>query len=131
MHALCSYDYAIIRAVPRVEREEFINVGVILSCPDVDFVAARIDLDESRLRALDPVADIGTIRRHADVVVAICRGGPESGPIGGLPKRERYHWPVAPRSTVIQMSPSHAGQCTEPEKALEHLLESMVRVTPG
>lgn len=128
MHALCSYDYAIVRAVPRVEREEFINIGVIVSCFEKDFLAARIEIDEARLMAFDPTIDIDAIRRHAHSVVVICEGGPDAGAIGKLPQRERFRWLVAPRSTIIQISPSHAGQCDEPAKVLEHLVEKMVRV---
>lgn len=128
MHALCSYDYAIVRVVPRVERQEFVNIGVIVSCPEQDFLAARIEIDEARLKAFDPTIDIDAVRRHASGVVVICQGGPDAGPIGKLPQRERFHWLVAPRSTIIQMSPSHAGQCAAPTKVLEHLMEKMVRV---
>lgn len=123
----CSYDYAIVRVVPRVERQEFINIGVIVSCPNKEFLAARIELEEARLTAFDPTIDIDAIRRHANSIVRICEGGPDAGPIGKLTQRERFHWLVAPRSTIIQMSPAHAGQCEQPTKMLEHLLEKMVR----
>ncbi len=128
MHDHCSYDYAIVRAVPRVEREEFLNIGAIVSCPEKNFLAARIELDEARLKAFDPALDIDVIRRHANSIVLICEGGPDAGPIGKLTQRERFHWLVAPRSTIIQVSPAHAGQCAEPAKVLEHLLDTMVRV---
>lgn len=128
MHDHCSYDYAIVRVVPRVERQEFVNIGVIVSCPAKDFLAARIELDEARLQAFDPTLDIDAIRRHANSIVMICQGGPDAGPIGKLTQRERFHWLVAPRSTVIQMSSTHSGQCDQPTKVLEHLLEKMVRV---
>ncbi len=127
MHAHCSYDYAIVRVVPRAEREEFVNVGVIVSCPEKDFLAARIEIDETRLRAFDPTIDIDAVRRHANSVAIICEGGSDAGPIGKLTQRERFHWLVAPRSTIIQMSPSHTGRCDEPAKVLEHLMEKMVR----
>lgn len=128
MHDHCSYDYAIVRVVPRVERQEFINIGVIVSCPEKDFLAARIEFDEVRLKAFDPTVDLDAVRRHADSIVRICQGGPDAGPIGKLTQRERFHWLVAPRSTIIQMSPAHSGQCDEPTKVLEHLLDKMVRV---
>lgn len=122
-----AYDYAIVRVVPKVEREEFINAGAIVSCPASDFLEARIELDEARLLVLDPGADLAAIRAHLATIPAICIGGPDGGPIGRLPKRERFHWLTAPRSTVIQTSPVHTGACTDPAALLEHLLVTMVR----
>ncbi len=121
-----TYDYAIVRVVPKVEREEFINAGVIVSCPDKNFLEARIELDETRLLALDPTADLPTIRAHLEAIPAIC-AGKDAGPIGKLTSRERFHWLVAPRSTMIQTSPVHTGACSDPEALVEHLLEVMVR----
>jgi Protein of unknown function (DUF3037) len=122
-----TYDYAIIRVVPRVERGEMVNVGVILSCPDVAFLEAGIELDESRLLALDETLDVGAIRANLATIPAICLGGPESGPIGAMAQRSRFHWLVSPRSTIIQMSPVHTGRTSDPARALDHLLETMVR----
>ena len=122
-----SYDYAIIRVVPRVERGELVNVGVILSCPAVDFLDARVEVDEERLRALDETLDIENIRAHLATIPAICAGGSGAGPIGELPQRNRFHWLVAPRSTVIQPSPVHTGRTGNPAAALERLLDAMVR----
>jgi len=122
-----TYDYAVIRVVPRVERGEMINVGVILSCPDVSFLEARIELDEARLLAFDPTLDLDEVRAHLDSIPVTCRGGAEAGPIGALPQRARFHWLVAPRSTIIQMSPVHTGRTDDPAAALERLLERMVR----
>ena len=130
MRAPCSYDYAIIRVVPRVDREEFINVGVIVSCPALDYLAARIDLDESRLRVLHPEVDLDTVRQNLASIPTICAGGPGSGPIGRLTPRERFHWLVAPRSTMIQPSSVHTGRCDQPSQVLENLLDKMVRVAP-
>ena len=127
MHARCSYDYAVIRVVPRVERGEFVNVGVILSCPTRDFLEARIELDESRLRALDPMLDLAAVRAHLAPIPLICRGGAEGGPIGRLPPRERFHWLVAPRSTSVQVSAVHTGRCADLDAALDDLLQKMVR----
>jgi hypothetical protein len=121
------YEYAIVRVVPRVEREEFVNVGVIVSCPARDFLEARIEPDEQRLKALDPAIDIESIRTHLTAIPAICAGGPDAGPIGELPQRRRFEWLTAPRSTVIQTSPVHTGYCQDPEAVLESLLETMVR----
>jgi Protein of unknown function (DUF3037) len=127
MRDQCSYDYAIIRVVPRVEREEFVNVGVIVSCPARGFLEARIELDEQRLIALDPTVDLESIRTHLSTIPAICAGGEQAGPIGQLSQRERFHWLVAPRSTTIQTSPVHTGFCKNQNEVLEHLLDTMVR----
>jgi hypothetical protein len=128
---LCTYDYAIIRVVPKVEREEFVNVGVIVSCPAKGFLEARIELDEQRLKALDATLDIESIRPHLVSIIAICAGGEQAGPIGQLSQRERFHWLTAPRSTTIQTSPVHTGHTTNPVSVLEHLLESSVRPPRG
>ena len=122
-----TYDYAIVRVVPKVEREEFVNVGVIVSCSTTGFLAARIELDEQRLLALDSTLDVESIRAHLATIPTICMGGEQGGPIGQLSQRERFHWLIAPRSTVIQTSPAHTGSCTEPAVVLEHLLDTMVR----
>jgi hypothetical protein len=122
-----TYDYAIIRVVPRVERGELINVGVILSCPDVEFLEARIEVDTSRLLALDPTLDMEATRANLDIIPLVCTGGPDAGEIGGLPQRSRFHWLVSPRSTIIQFSPVHTGRTHDPAAALERLLDTMVR----
>jgi hypothetical protein len=122
-----SYDYAIVRVVPRVEREEFINVGVILSCPAQDFLGARIELDERRLLALDATVDLEAVRANLASIPLVCAGGPAAGPIGKLAPRERFHWLVAPRSTIIQTSPVHSGRCLDPAAALDHLVRTMVQ----
>ena len=121
------YDYAVLRVVPRVEREEFLNVGVIVSCPARDFLEARIELNEQRLAAMDSTLDVESIRAHLLTIPAICAGGPQAGPIGQLSQRERFHWLVAPRSTIIQSSPVHTGYCKDPAEVLERLLNTMVR----
>jgi hypothetical protein len=117
-----------VRVVPRVEREEFVNVGVIVSCPDANLLTAAIELDETRVLALDPRVDLEAVRAHLDAVVRICRGGAEAAPIGLLPPRARFHWLTARRSAIIQMSPVHTGRTSNPEGVLEHLLTRMVRV---
>ena len=122
-----TYDYAIIRVIPRVEREEFVNVGVIVSCPAKGFLEARIELDELRLLALDATLDIVTVRDHLAAIPTICAGGAPAGPIGQLSPGERFRWLVAPRSTTIQTSPVHTGCCKNPTAVLEHLLDTMVR----
>lgn len=127
MHDHCAFDYAIIRVVPKVEREEFINVGVIVSCPAEGFLEARIELDEQRLAALDATLDRKTIREHLATFPAICAGGEQAGPIGQLSQSQRFHWLVAPRSTIIQTSAVHTGLCKELTGVVDHLLETMVR----
>ena len=131
MPAEYAYDYAIIRVVPRVERGEMINVGVILSCPDVEFLEARIDVDESRLLALDDAIEVEAIRAHLATIPAVCHGGPAAGPLGALPQRNRFHWLVSPRSTIIQMSPVHTGRTNDPGAAMDRLLDTMVRRRPA
>ena len=122
-----TYEYAIIRVVPRVEREEFINVGVIILCAAEKFIEARIELDEERLMAIDSTLDVESIRTHLASISAICNGGEQAGPIGLLTPSERFHWLVAPRSTIIQTSPVHTGRCKDLAAVLERLLDTMVR----
>jgi DUF3037 family protein len=123
----CSYDYAVVRVVPRVDREEFVNAGVIVSCQVRGFLEARIDLDTSRLLALDSSVDLDAVRANLASIPIICAGGPDAGPIGRLSPRERFHWLTAPRSTIIQTSRVHTGRCTKPGDVVEHLLNVMVR----
>ena len=122
-----AYDYAVIRVVPRVEREEFVNVGVVVSCPARGFLEARIELDPARVLTLDPGADIDTIYAHLASIPVICRGGAAAGAIGQLSPGERFRWLTAPRSTVIQFSAAHTGRCEDPEALLARLMETMVR----
>ncbi|MDC0711342.1 DUF3037 domain-containing protein [Stigmatella sp. ncwal1] len=127
MLARSSFDYAIVRVVPRVERGEFINAGVILYCLTSRFLSARVELDENRLAALAPEVDMELVRGHLESIPRICAGGRGAGPIGQLPQKERWHWLVAPRSTILQTSPVHSGLCEAPDRALEHLMDRMVR----
>lgn len=122
-----TYDYAIVRVVPRVERGEFVNAGVILSCAAEGFLQARIELDETRLLALDPQADLEAIGIMLATIPAICAGGDKGGAIGKLSVRERFHWLVAPRSTAIQTSAVHTGRCDDLAAALHKLMDRMVR----
>ena len=124
-----TYDYAIIRVVPRVERGEFLNAGVILACQDAGFLDARIELDEARLLALDPGADLATIAQHLAAIPAICAGGKRAGPLALLSRRERFDWLTAPRSALIQTSPVHTGRCNDSAAALDALMRKMVRTT--
>jgi hypothetical protein len=124
--AMRSFDYAVIRVVPRVEREEFVNAGVILFCLEQAFLAATVETNEPRLLALWPAVDLPLVRQHLEAIPKICAGRPDAGPIARLARRERFHWLVAPRSTVIQVSPVHSGLCAAPDRALAHLFEQMV-----
>ncbi len=116
-----SFDYAIVRVVPRVEREEFINAGVIVFCLEKRYLDARIRLDESRLKALWPEVDVALVREHLSAIPRICAGDASAGPIAGLSQRERFHWLVAARSTMIQTSPTHTGLCEGTEDLLDRL----------
>jgi hypothetical protein len=126
MHELFTFDYAIIRVVPLVDREEFLNAGAIVSCPAKQFLDARIELDLRRLHQFAPCVDPQTIEAYLLTIPLICAGGAKAGPIGQLPQRARFHWLVAPRSTIIQTSPVHSGLCADPEGSLVHLVETMV-----
>jgi hypothetical protein len=125
--AHCSYDYALIRVVPRVERGEFVNAGVILSCAERDYLHAAIELDEQRLLALDPAVDLELVRQHLQSFVVICRGGAAALAIGRLTPRQRFDWLVAPRSTMIQTSAVHSGKSADAAATLQHLMTTMVR----
>lgn len=125
------FEYAVIRVVPRVEREEFMNAGVILFCRPRKFLEARIELDEERLARFAPWAEVAGVREHLAAIPLICAGGPEAGPIGLLSQAERFHWLVAPRSTVIQPSPVHAGRTADPGRELEKLAVELVRPLTG
>jgi Protein of unknown function (DUF3037) len=116
-----SFDYAIVRVVPRVEREEFINAGVIVFCLEKRYLDARIRLDEARLKALWPDVDAALVREHLAAIERICAGDPKAGPIAGLSQRERFHWLVAARSTMIQTSPAHTGICEGTGDLLDRL----------
>lgn len=115
------FEYAVIRVVPRVDREEFINAGVIVFCLDRGFLEARVVFNEPRLEALWPGLDRESVREHLEAIPRICAGSPDAGPIAALSQRERFHWLVSPRSTVIQVSPAHAGMCDDPVAALDRL----------
>lgn len=126
MPAAASFDYAILRVVPRVERQEFINAGVIVFCLEKRYLAASVRLDAERLRALWPEADAAEINEHLEAVPRICAGDPSAGPIAALSQRERFHWLIAPRSTIVQPSPVHTGVCDDPEGLLERLAKQFL-----
>jgi hypothetical protein len=126
MPAQASYDYAVVRVVPRVDREEFINVGVILFSKALHFLAASVEVNEERLRSLAPAVDVDLVRRHLEAIPRICAGEEDAGPIALLSQSERFQWLVAPRSTMIQVSPVHGGLCDDPGARLEELFQWLV-----
>ena len=121
------YSYAVIRVVPRVERGECLNVGVVLFARELAYLEARVELDPARLRALAPDVDVTLIERHLGTFAAVCAGAPEGGPLAGLPPSERFHWLTSPRSTMIQTTPVHVGATADPIAVLEELLDAFVR----
>ena len=124
-----SYDYAVVRVVPDLERGEFLNAGIVLFAKVPGILAARVWLDEARLHTLSPDRDAAMIRAHLESVEHIASGGPGSGTIGRLSPSQRFHWLVSPRSTMIQMSPVHSGLCADAAEELERLFERLV--SPG
>lgn len=127
MPARDAFEYAIIRVVPRVERGEFVNVGVLLFCRSRRFLEARVELDTARLVALAPEIDLHEVREQLEHIAQICRGGPAAGPFAALPQHERFRWLTAPRSTIVQPSPVHCGMCADPQVVLDRLMVTMVR----
>lgn len=120
------FEYAIIRVVPKVEREEFLNVGVILYCKKLNYLETMYSLDEERLRAFSPNLDTVLVRQHLDAFGKISEAHPDSGPIGRLPTAERFRWLTATRSTIVQTSKVHPGLCTEPQALLTRLYTQLV-----
>ncbi|WP_078911165.1 DUF3037 domain-containing protein [Streptomyces sp. NRRL WC-3742] len=123
---LYDYEYAVIRAVPRVERGECVNVGVLLYCRRSTHLAARTHLDQGRLLALDPVADVQGVRRALQGIEAVCEGGPQAGPAAADSPGQRFRWLTAPRSAVVQPGPVHTGLTADPEVELRRLFEQLV-----
>lgn len=121
------YQYAIVRVVPHVERGECINAGVVLLCRSRGYVGALTFLDEARLRALAPDADIATIRAHLDAIEKVARGDPAGGPLARSSIAERFHWLVAPASTIIQPSEVHTGLTDDPATELDRLVADLVQ----
>jgi hypothetical protein len=128
--ALHPFAYAIVRVVPRVDRGESINAGIVLHCRPRRFLGARIALDEARLRALDPGCDPADVRPHLEAIEGIAAGDPAAGPIAALSQAERYHWLVSPTSTIIQPSEAHTGLTADPQATLDHLFATLV-LAPG
>jgi hypothetical protein len=122
-----AFDYAVIRVVPRVDREEFVNVGVVLHSPEQAFLAAALWVDPLRLQALSKELDLALVERHLRLLVDLCAADPAAGPLADLTTSERFHWVVATRSTVVQTSPVHGGLAEDLAATLEHLMDTMVR----
>jgi len=120
------FQYAIVRLVPHVERGECLNVGIVLLCRPRRYLGARILLDEERVAALAPDLDLATVRPHLEAIERIARGDPAAGPIAGMKPAERFHWLVAPASTIIQPSAVHTGLCQDPAAELDHLVATLV-----
>ena len=121
------FDYAVIRVVPRIEREEFVNAAVIVFARTLEYLGCACALDEARVLAIDPSADLAAIRRHLDGIAAICDGDASAGTIAQLPRPDRFHWLTTPRSTLLQPSPVHAGMTDDPAATLAHLVARLVR----
>ncbi|HTX45551.1 MAG TPA: DUF3037 domain-containing protein [Solirubrobacteraceae bacterium] len=120
------FAYAIIRVVPRIERGERFNVGVVLFCRQRDFLGAHVALDEGRLHALAPDLNPGEVRAHLRALVSVAAGDPDGGPIAELPASERFGWIVAPSSTVLQPSDVHTGLSEDPARTLQQLFAELV-----
>ncbi len=120
------FEYAVIRTVPRVEREEFLNVGVMLFCRNQKFLKARFEIDEKRLRAFSPNINIAQVEEYLIAFERICEGNKDSGPISQLPLAERFRWLTAPRSTILQTSTVHSGFCHDADEKLNALFQTLV-----
>ena len=121
------FEYAIVRVVPRVERGETFNAGIVLMCRPRRFLGARAHLDESVLVAMAPDCDPEIVRAHLAAIMGIAHGDPEAGQIAAMTAPERFHWLVSPSSTIIQPSDVHTGLTTDPAATLEHLFRTLVQ----
>ena len=120
------FAYAVLRVVPRVERGEFVNAGVVLFCRGSGFLALRSGLPEARLRALDPGVDLASLAGHLRTLELIAAGDPAGGPVATQPASARFHWLVAPTSTMVQPSEVHTGLLSDPRATLDRLYEQLV-----
>jgi len=123
------FEYAVIRTVPRVEREEFLNVGVVLYCRDQKFLKAKFEVNENRIKAFAPNINMPQVREYLKAFEQICEGDKDAGPIGLLPMAERFRWLTAPRSTILQTSAVHSGFCIDANEKLNELYECLVLIT--
>lgn len=120
------FEYAVIRMVPRVEREEFLNIGVIIYCPSLRFLKSEFLLNKDRIRAFTEDFDLECLEKNLISFKLICQGDPEGGPIGKLPLVSRFRWLTATRSTILQTSSVHLGLCTDPQEKLIRLYNQLV-----
>jgi len=120
------FEYAVLRVVPRVDRGEIMNAGVLLYCRPLDYLGSRVWLDEDRLLALDPDADVAAVRRALQAAADICGGDPYAGPPSREDRGKRFRWLTAPRSTVVQPGPVHTGLTEDPDADAERLLQALV-----
>ncbi len=120
------FEYAVVRVVPHVEREEFVNAGIILYCRALRFLDARLWLDAARLAALAPGLDLAMVEAQLALISRVCAGGPDAGPLQDLNQAERFRWLTSPRSTTVQVSPVHCGLCGDPRAALDDLFQKLV-----
>jgi hypothetical protein len=121
------FEYAVIRVVPHVEREEFINTGIVLYCSDHKFLKTLFEVQQDRLRILCDKLDIGELQEHIHSFEKICKGGKDAGPIGQLSIAERFRWLTATRSTILQTSKVHPGLCDDPAETLARLFAQLVQ----
>ena len=121
-----AFDYVIVQVVPRVDRDERVNAGVIVFCPAAGWIGGRFAAEDDRWRALAPDLDAGAVRRQLDAIRAVVEGEPAAGEIARLTPSERFHWLSAPRSTVVQPGPAHAGLCDDPAAALDRIFRATV-----
>ena len=128
MQANDLFEYAVIRTVPRVEREEFLNVGVVLFCRHQKFLKAKFSLSESRIKAFAPAINMPLVEEYLIAFQQICEGANDAGPIAQLPLAERFRWLTAPRSTILQTSRVHSGLCADAEEKLRKLYEELVLI---
>jgi hypothetical protein len=126
MPELKSYSYAVVRVVPVIDRDEFVNAGVIVYSQELRYLEARIKLSKERLQALWPAVDIAEVQRHLETIPRICSGDETAGPIAKMSLGERFHWLTAPKSTMIQVSPVRTGLCHEPATVLEKLVSELL-----
>lgn len=126
MSARRAFDYVLVQVVPRVDRDERLNAGVILFCPTAGFLGCRVQLQPEKLRALAPEIDLSGVGRQLAAIQAVAAGDRSAGPIAALSPSERFHWLSAPRSTVVQPSAAHVGLCDDPQSALDRLFQTAV-----
>jgi Protein of unknown function (DUF3037) len=121
-----AFDYVVVQVVPRVDRDERLNVGVIVFCPTAAWIGFRYAVDETRLRAFAPSVDVAGVTRQLEAIRAVCTGDPAGGAIAALSPSERFHWLAAPRSTIVQPSAAHVGLCEDPNEALSRVFRASV-----